>query len=216
MGRKGCRTVECKRTLWHRTQWPSAEPPEHYTGTDRLGTLCSSYPMCPADPRQSTTSPPPSQQISQHVTGEVPEGDTDDLPDLIPGDMELSPPHIRGSGHTRDNGCTVKKKVGAVKVELDNLWVVPYNNFLSAAHSCNITVDIPSSVSAVKYLYKFVYKPAAHAPAAPAAVNEINNHVYRRYVSATEAVYQLNGFDLHAASPNIYRLAVHLPEEQNV
>jgi hypothetical protein len=91
----------------------------------------------------------------------------------------------------------------------------------------------------VKYLYKYVYKghnralamvqPEAGAlPAATpqavaggtdgnnvlAARDEVQNYLDGRYVSASEACHWLFAFDLHDMHPNVYRLAVHLLNEQ--
>ena len=41
---------------------------------------------------------------------------------------------------------------------LDNRWVVPYNPLLLLKFNAHINVEICSTVSAVKYLYKYVYK----------------------------------------------------------
>ena len=41
---------------------------------------------------------------------------------------------------------------------LDNRWVVPYNPFLLLKYNAHINVEICTTVSAVKYLYKYVYK----------------------------------------------------------
>jgi hypothetical protein len=91
----------------------------------------------------------------------------------------------------------------------------------------------------MKYLYKYVYKghdralavvqPEAGAPPAvapqaatggvdgnnvPTARDEVQNYLDGRYVSASEACHRLFAFDLHGMHPNVYRLAVHLPNEQ--
>ena len=42
--------------------------------------------------------------------------------------------------------------------KLNNRWVVPYNPFLSLRYKAHINVEICSTISAVKYLYKYVYK----------------------------------------------------------
>ena len=47
-------------------------------------------------------------------------------------------------------------EVGGIK--LDNRWVVPYNPYLLLKYNAYINVEICSTVSAVKYLYKYVYK----------------------------------------------------------
>jgi hypothetical protein len=40
----------------------------------------------------------------------------------------------------------------------DNRWVVPYNPYLTMWYQCHINVEVCSSITAVKYLYKYVYK----------------------------------------------------------
>ena len=54
----------------------------------------------------------------------------------------------------RDDSRTVE--VGGIK--LDNRWVVPYNPYLLLKYNAHINVEICSTVIAVKYLYKYVYK----------------------------------------------------------
>ncbi|KAF5480113.1 hypothetical protein F2P56_000882, partial [Juglans regia] len=53
-----------------------------------------------------------------------------------------------------DNGITVKVRGH----NLDNRWVVPYNPYLLATFDCHINVEICSTITAVKYLYKYIYK----------------------------------------------------------
>jgi hypothetical protein len=48
--------------------------------------------------------------------------------------------------------------VGRNGFDFDNRWVVPYNPFLTLKYNCHINVEVCSSVAAVKYLYKYVYK----------------------------------------------------------
>jgi hypothetical protein len=106
-------------------------------------------------------------------------------------------------------------------------------------YQCHINVEVYSSITVVKYLYKYVYKGhdralevvqpeagalSATAPQAatggvdgnnvPAARDEIQNYLDVRYVSSNEACHRLFAFDLHGMHPNVYRLAVHLPNEQ--
>lgn len=42
--------------------------------------------------------------------------------------------------------------------ELDNMWIVPYNPYLLAKFNYHINVEICSTVKAVKYIYKYIYK----------------------------------------------------------
>ncbi len=121
----------------------------------------------------------------------------------------------------------------------DNRWVVPYNPYLTMWYQCHINVEVCSSITTVKYLYKYVYKGHGHAlvvvqpearalpAAAPQAIaggadgnnvlatrDEVQNYLNGRYVSASEACHLLFAFDLHGMHPNVYRLTVHLPNEQ--
>jgi len=77
---------------------------------------------------------------------------------------------------------------------IDNRWIVPHNLYLCTKYNAHINVEICSSISAVKYLYKYVYKGhdrtrmAVDAPVSPDApapdINEIHDFVDARYVSA--------------------------------
>jgi hypothetical protein len=93
----------------------------------------------------------------------------------------------------------------------------------------------------VKYLYKYVYKghdralavvqlKAEALPAVtpqpttggadgnnvPAGLDEVQNYLDGWYVSASEACHQIFAFDLHDMHPDVYRLAVHLPNEHTI
>ncbi len=123
----------------------------------------------------------------------------------------------------------------------DNRWVVPYNLYMTMRYKCHINVEVCSSITTVKYLYKYVYKghnralavlqPEAGAlqVAAPEAAaggvdgnnvlvarDEVQNYLDGRYVNASEACHRVFAFDLHGMHPNVYRLAVHLPNEQTI
>ncbi len=95
-----------------------------------------------------------------------------------------------------------------------------------------MNVEVCTSVAAVKYLYKYVYKghdraqvdigpvdaaaPNGAAPAQPRMRDEIKIYQDGRYVSASEACHRLYGFDLHKEHPNVVRLAVHLKGRQTI
>jgi hypothetical protein len=61
----------------------------------------------------------------------------------------------------RDN-CRTFVKEG---FEFDNRWIVPYNPYLSAKYDAHINVEIATSITSVKYLYKYVYKGGDRAVA---------------------------------------------------
>jgi hypothetical protein len=50
----------------------------------------------------------------------------------------------------------------------------------------------------------------------PVPRDEVQNYLDGRYVSVSKACHQLFTFDLHDMHPNVYRLAVHLPNEQTI
>ena len=41
---------------------------------------------------------------------------------------------------------------------LDNRRVVPYNAYLLLKYRCHIDVEVVASISAIKYVYKYVFK----------------------------------------------------------
>ncbi len=109
---------------------------------------------------------------------------------------------------------------------------MPYNPYLSLFFNCHINVEVYTSVAAVKYLYKYVYKghdhaqvdigpvdvaaPDGAAPAQPCMRDEIKIYQDGRYVSTSEASHRLYGFDLHKEHPNVIQLAVHLKGRQTI
>lgn len=89
----------------------------------------------------------------------------------------------------RDNGRTFLKD----GFEYDNRWVVPYNPYLSAKYNAHINVEIATSITSVKYLYKYVYKGGDRAMAeiqngqqAQPERDETKLYVDGRYVSSPE------------------------------
>ncbi len=104
--------------------------------------------------------------------------------------------------------------------------MVPYNPYLSLLFNYHINVEVCTSVAAVKYLYKYVYKghnraqvdvgpvdavaPDGTTPAQPRMRDEIKIYQDGQYVLASEACHRLYGFDLHKEHPNVIRLTVHL------
>jgi hypothetical protein len=102
--------------------------------------------------------------------------------------------------------------------KLDNRWIVPYNPALLMLYNCHINVKICSSIKAVKYLYKYIYK--GHDAASYSVdqsekedkvINEIKQYRDARCLTPPEAAYQLHGFPLYHVAPSILQLTVHLP-----
>ncbi len=121
----------------------------------------------------------------------------------------------------RDNGRTISKtNTAGTEYQLDNTWVVPYNPFLSLYFNCHLNVEVCSSISAVKYLFKYVYKGPDRAMVAVAdpnqPVDEINSYQDVRYICASEAFWRIYGLGLHEETPTVCRLPVHLPGQHLV
>ena len=103
-----------------------------------------------------------------------------------------------------------------------NAHVVPYNPYLSTRCDCHINVEIATSITAVKYLFKYVYK--GHDRASITMVNhqksddidEISEYLDSRYVSAAESCWRIFGYRMHQHSPSVTRLQLHLPQMQQV
>ena len=94
----------------------------------------------------------------------------------------------------RDNSRTVE--LGGIK--LHNRWIVLYNPYLLLMFNAHIKVEICTTVSVVKYLYKYVYKvhnraiigfqTGQHCDTDQSKpVDEVSNYLDARYVSACEA-----------------------------
>ena len=83
----------------------------------------------------------------------------------------------------RNNGRTVEVN----KIQLDNRWVVPYNPYLTTKYDCHINVEICSSITAIKYLFKYVYKGHDRATVEVRNNDEIGLYLDARYISASEA-----------------------------
>ena len=118
----------------------------------------------------------------------------------------------------RNNRQTVKIS-GQV---LDNRWVVPYNPYLLAKYVCHINIEICSTIKAVKYLYKYIYKGhdmvGFHITSENEIVDidEIQRFQSARWMASLEAVWRIYGFSWNYMYPPVYHLQVHLENHQFV
>ncbi|XP_024312150.1 uncharacterized protein LOC100833043 isoform X2 [Brachypodium distachyon] len=120
----------------------------------------------------------------------------------------------------RDDGQRVQIR-GAY---LDNRWVVPYNPSLLMRYNCHINVEACSSIKAVKYLFKYIYKGHDRTSFAfeqelingGEITNEIRQYRDARYVSPPEAIYRIFGFHMFGVSPSVLQLQLHLPNMHTV
>ncbi|XP_021757489.1 uncharacterized protein LOC110722527 [Chenopodium quinoa] len=104
---------------------------------------------------------------------------------------------------------------------LDNRWVIPYNPYLSMLFYCHLNVEVCSTIQAVKYLYKYVYKGHDRVSfnigeGNNQGIDEIDNFQAGRWVSPCEAAWRIFGFDLFEMTPSVMVLPVHLPNMQTI
>ncbi|KAL4101110.1 hypothetical protein QTP88_021130 [Uroleucon formosanum] len=122
----------------------------------------------------------------------------------------------------RDNGQTISKTVNGKCIDIDNRYVVPYNPFLLKYFEAHINVEICASVHSVKYLQKYIYKghdcANLQVTVDQTSVNhdEVTTYLNTRYVGSCEAAYRIFSYNMHEQSHTIVRLAVHLPDQQQV
>ncbi|XP_074305504.1 uncharacterized protein LOC141640719 [Silene latifolia] len=97
-----------------------------------------------------------------------------------------------------------------------------YNPYLLAMFDCHLNVEVCSTINAVKYLYKYVYKGhdrvlfnVESGGVAP-LVDEIHRYQSGRWVSPPEAAWRIFGFNLFDVYPPLQPLPVHTPNNQLV
>ena len=102
---------------------------------------------------------------------------------------------------------------------------MPYNPGLLFRYNCHINVEACSSIKAVKYLFKYVYKGHDQASFSVNAdqddrddgvINEIKQYRNARYISPPEAVHRIFGFPMFGVYPSVLQLQLHLPNMQSV
>lgn len=96
-----------------------------------------------------------------------------------------------------------------------NRDVVPHNPLLTAMFDCHINVEICASVKAVKYIHKYIYKGHDRATM-EVQQDEIKQYIDARYIGTPEAMWHIMEFAMHEERPTVYRLPVHLEDEQMV
>ncbi len=108
-------------------------------------------------------------------------------------------------------------------VLMDNRSVVPYSPYLTMKYNAHINVEVCTSLQAIKYIYKYIFKGFDCANIAITSdghqelrYNEISNFIDCRYVSAPEAMWRLLESKMHDRSHAVMRLPVHLPNQQRI
>ena len=100
---------------------------------------------------------------------------------------------------------------------------MPYNPYLTKKYNAHINVEVCSSVKAIKYLFKYVYKGYDCAniefkenTTGTLQWDEITAFLDARYVSAPEAMWRILEKEMHNKSHSIERLQVHLQDCQPI
>ncbi|KAH9063146.1 hypothetical protein Ae201684P_009408 [Aphanomyces euteiches] len=102
--------------------------------------------------------------------------------------------------------------------EYTNQYVIPYCPTLSAMLDCHINVEACTSISAVKYLYKYIFKGSdrSNFQLESSKLDEIKQYQDARYVSCCEALTRIFSFDMFNRSHAVENLEIHLEGEQVV
>ena len=83
--------------------------------------------------------------------------------------------------------------------------------------NCHINVEICSSIKAVKYLFKYIYKGHDRASVSvtdkvnEAEIDEIQQYREARWMTPPEALWRIYGFELSKIHPSVLQLQLHLP-----
>ncbi|KAG3231215.1 hypothetical protein PI124_g23690 [Phytophthora idaei] len=102
-----------------------------------------------------------------------------------------------------------------------------YNPYLSQKYNCHINVEICTAITAVKYLYKCVYKGSDKAVITVEAVrgegnqtqiepNEILRFLNARYISPVEACMRLVDYSVQGKTHASTQLTIHLENKQMI
>jgi hypothetical protein len=97
-----------------------------------------------------------------------------------------------------------------------NRDVIPYNPFLTRFFKAHINVEVCTTVKAVKYIHKYIYKGHDKATLQINENDEVTRYLTCRYVGPSQASWSIFEFPTHEEYPTIMRLALHLPNQQNV
>ena len=103
-----------------------------------------------------------------------------------------------------------------------DMRVVSYNGALLLTFKCHINVQVASTAKMIKYLHKYMHKggdtitiavnTTAGSTAEARAPSEYDTWETERYISSTEAVWRILGYDINGCEPVVDAVGVHLPQ----
>jgi Helitron helicase-like domain at N-terminus len=111
-----------------------------------------------------------------------------------------------------------------------NRRIIPYNPYLIRRFNCYINVELVSSVKAIRYIFKYIYKGTDlttltihkfHGnPQNPQNLNPQNDEITRwkglRFMSPNEAVWRQFEFPVREQHSPVKALTVHLPDKNSI
>ena len=102
--------------------------------------------------------------------------------------------------------------------KIDNQWIVPYNPQLLLTFDCHLNVQYCGTISAVKYLYKYMYKGSDRANIKlKNKDDEITNYIDGRYYTQHEAHWNIAKLKMGGQGDiSVTRLPYHLENKQPV
>ena len=103
-----------------------------------------------------------------------------------------------------------KFKEQRIPLSIHMLFTQP---LLLLRYQAHVNVEVVHSVQAVKDLYKYITKGQDHVIL---SVWDGNTETYlnTRYISASEALWHIYGYEIHKKQPPVEKLPCHLPDEQ--
>jgi len=117
----------------------------------------------------------------------------------------------------RNDGRTWEVSCNGRTITLDNRSIVPYNSYLLKKYNAHINVEVCTTVNAIKYIHKYIYKGSDLTTVSiEDDYDEINMHIQMRYLGPTQAAWQIFGFPVHEKKPAIEVLSVHEPGKQPI
>ncbi|XP_013679941.1 uncharacterized protein LOC106384537 [Brassica napus] len=182
---------------------------------------------------------PTSADIDNIISAELPDKETDpEAYCLVEQHMMHGPcGKDRPSSPCMDNGVCTKKfpRSYVPHTQINDSGYVLYrwrqtDQVVKKKYKAHVNVEWCNKSTAIKYLFKYITKgmdratfvfqkdgdqiPSDQASTSQKPINEIDNYLEGRYLSACESMWRTFKFDIHHNSPAVQKFPVHLPDEQ--
>ena len=100
--------------------------------------------------------------------------------------------------------------------EIDNCQIILYSLYLTVKYYIYINIEICTSIKAVKYIHKYIYKGSDCTTLQLTDGDEVNKYLQGCYIGPSKAIQRLFKFLIYKEFPPVIQLTVHLPGEQPV